>query len=79
MEFYPIYKEVETVSADWTAKNYFGSGEAAGDFLTLLLTRDPTPTSAIPQFLSGFLTEFVAVDNLVNVQHCYKGGEQIET
>jgi len=77
LEIVPIVKDVNAVSADWTAGEYFKSGEASADFLTKLLTPG-LPASIIPQFISGFLVEFVKAENLNNLEACYAGTKPLE-
>jgi len=75
---FPIHNDMKTVTKDWKAGDFFGSGEASADFLTKILTPG-LPANAVPKIISGFMYKFVGDNNLAAVEKCFSGGKGIET
>lgn len=78
-----IKADIATVKADWAASEFFASGKATADLLTLAVGPIvvPTPTQELPmpgmpvkapfEFASGFVYGFTEDNQLTAIEVCY--------
>lgn len=78
-----IEQDFKTMKADWGAKMYVQSGEAAADLVVSAIgpVNDSEDLSldllAIPDFVAGFIFQLTGDNHLEEIETCYQGGDQV--
>jgi len=74
--------DVHLVETDWSAKQYYASGKAAADLLTVAVGPIETPTTdnnleldllMLPELAAGFVYGMVGDNHLTEMESCYAG------
>ena len=77
-----IMDDLHLVETDWAAKEYYASGKAAADLLTVAVGPIEAPTSAskvdldllmLPELAAGFVYGMVGDNHLQEMETCYAG------
>jgi len=75
-----IMTDVHTVESDWNQKQYYASGKAAADLLTVAVGPIEAPANnldmplqAMPELAAGFLYGMVGDNHLTEMEACYSG------
>lgn len=77
-----IMDDLHLVETDWAAQEYFASGKAAADLLTVAVGPIQTPTEAsivdldllmLPELAAGFVYGMVGDNHLSEMESCYAG------
>ena len=79
-----IMTDLHTVETDWNAQEYFQSGKAAGDLLTIAIGPVEVPQAnyaldllMLPELVAGFVYGMVGDNHLTEMETCYQSGSEL--
>lgn len=76
--YIPIQHDFAVIQSDWLKEDFWGAGVASADVATKLLTPG-IPAAGVAQVVEGFLYGFVQDENLIGIEGCMTGAEELGT